>query len=141
MAVSIPNPRSTRKARIEIIPLIDIMFFLLATFVMVSISMVKNQGLPVRLPVASTGAAQERQDAASITVREDGALFFNKEPLLMAELPGRLAAFKSAHAEPRLFINGDARATFQSVVTVLDEARRCGITRIAIETTQSSGSP
>jgi len=141
MPVSIPNPRSARKARIEIIPLIDIMFFLLATFVMVSMSMVKNQGLPVRLPVAATGAAQERQDAASITVREDGALYFNKEPLLMAELPARLAALKSAHPEPRLFINGDARAQFQSVVTVLDEARRCGITRIAIETAQPSSEP
>jgi biopolymer transport protein ExbD len=139
--IAIPNPRSTRKARIEIIPLIDIMFFLLATFVMVSLSMVKNQAVPVRLPVAASGGAQERQDAASITVREDGTLYFNKEPLLLAELPARLAAFKNSTPEPRLFINGDARADFQSVVTVLDEARRAGLTRIAIETTRPPGSP
>lgn len=141
MPVSIPNPRSSRKARIEIIPLIDIMFFLLATFVMVSISMVKNLALPVRLPVAATGGAQERQDAASITVREDGTLYFNKEPLLMSELPSRLTTFKRSAPEPRLFISGDARASFQSVVTVLDEARRAGLTRIAIETNRPSGAP
>lgn len=134
MPVSIPNPRSARKARIEIIPLIDIMFFLLATFVMVSMSMVKNLALPVRLPAAATGSAQERQDAASITVRADGTLYFNKQPLLMEELPARLAAFKASAPEPRLFITGDARAEFQHVVTVLDEARRAGLTRIAIET-------
>lgn len=134
MPVSIPNPRATRKARIEIIPLIDIMFFLLATFVMVSISMVKNLALPVRLPAAATGAPQERDQSASITVRADGALYFNKEPLLMEELPARLAAFKTSTAEPRLFISGDARAEFQHVVKVLDEARRAGLTRIAIQT-------
>ena len=56
----IPSPTVARRARIEIIPLIDIMFFLLATFVMVSLSMVKNQGIPIRLPVATTSAPQDR---------------------------------------------------------------------------------
>ncbi len=54
----IPSPRSKKRARIEIIPLIDIIFFLLATFVMVSLSMVKNKAIPVNLPPASTGAPQ-----------------------------------------------------------------------------------
>ena len=54
MPISLPNVK--RKARIEIIPLIDVVFFLLATFVMVSMSMVKNQGLQVRLPSAVTAA-------------------------------------------------------------------------------------
>ena len=52
---TIPSPRSTRRARIEIIPLIDIIFFLLATFVMVSLSMIQNRGIPVQLPAATTG--------------------------------------------------------------------------------------
>lgn len=54
----IPSPRSNKRARIEIIPLIDIIFFLLATFVMVSLSMVQNRGIPVTLPAAATGAPQ-----------------------------------------------------------------------------------
>ena len=57
--MKITSPVSRKKARIEIIPLIDIMFFLLATFVMVSMSMVKNQGIAVNLPKASTSAAQQ----------------------------------------------------------------------------------
>ena len=51
-----------KRARIEIIPLIDIIFFLLATFVMVSLSMVKNKGVPVVLPTASTATAQDLPD-------------------------------------------------------------------------------
>ncbi|MGB8466262.1 MAG: biopolymer transporter ExbD, partial [Terrimicrobiaceae bacterium] len=73
--MKIPSPRATRKARIEIIPLIDIIFFLLATFVMMSLSMIKNRGIPVNLPVASSGVAQERKDYAAITVTAEGVLY------------------------------------------------------------------
>jgi biopolymer transport protein ExbD len=59
--VDIPSPRAKRRARIEI-PLIDIMFFLLATFVMVSLSMIRNQGINVNLPVAATSAPQDRKN-------------------------------------------------------------------------------
>src|ERR1700710_325976 len=104
--IPIPSPRSKRKARIEIIPLIDIVFFLLATFVMVSLSMVKNQGISVNLPVASTSAAQERKDYTTIPVNEKGDYFFNKEPVTMEQIPARLAALKSADPDPRVFING-----------------------------------
>ena len=58
--IHIALPPARRKARIEIIPLIDVIFFLLATFVLVSMSMVKNQGVPIRLPVAATGMALDR---------------------------------------------------------------------------------
>ncbi len=77
--IPIPSPRSRRKARIEIIPLIDIIFFLFATFVMVSLSMVKNKGIPVNLPAAATGAPQPHEESAVITVDATGALFFNRQ--------------------------------------------------------------
>ena len=64
-AIRIPSPRPQRRARIEIIPLIDIIFFLLATFVMVSLSMVKSKGLPVTLAGAATGEAPVRMPAIS----------------------------------------------------------------------------
>lgn len=74
----IPSPRSNKRARIEIIPLIDIIFFLLATFVMVSLSMVKNRAIPVHLPVAASGSAQDRSEFAAITITANGDVFFNK---------------------------------------------------------------
>lgn len=132
--MKIPSPRSQRRARIEIVPLIDIIFFLLATFVMVSLSMVKNKGIAVNLPSASTGEAQDRSEYASITVKEDGALFFNQEPLTIEELLVRINAFKGQAGDPKIIINGDEKADFGRTVAVLDEVRKSGITKIAIET-------
>jgi biopolymer transport protein ExbD len=130
----IPSLRERRRARIEIIPLIDIIFFLLATFVMVSLSMVKNRGLDVHLPSAASAAPQERNDSVTITVTGDGQYAWNKET---ADLPGikiRLAQFHATLPEGRVFINGDGQSHFQSVVTILDEVRRAGITKVAIQT-------
>jgi biopolymer transport protein ExbD len=130
----IPSPRAKRRARIEIIPLIDIIFFLLATFVMVSMSMIKNQGISVNLPVAATSAPQDRKDYASITVNENGDYFFDKEAVTLDQLIARLAILKSADPDPRVFINGDQKAQFGKAVAVLDEARKLGISKVAIET-------
>lgn len=132
--MNIPSPRANKRARIEIIPLIDIVFFLLATFVMVSLSMVKNQGISVNLPIASTSAAQERKDYTTISVNEKGDYFFNKEPITMEQLPARLAALKNTDPDPRVFINGDQKAEFGKAVAVLDEVRKLGISKVAIET-------
>ena len=130
----VPSPRARRKARIEIIPLIDIIFFLLATFVMVSLSMVKHKGIAVNLPTAVTGSLQNDLDYAVITVDKDGALFFNKEPLSAEQLPFRLQSLLQQQAEPKIFINGDEKAYLGQAIMVLDEVRRAGITKVAIET-------
>ena len=130
----IASPRPKRRARIEIIPLIDIMFFLLATFLMVSLSMIRNQGISVNLPVASTSAAQDRKDYASITVTDKGDFYWNKERVDLAAVVSRLQQLKQSQPDPKVFINGDAKAHFEDIVSVLDEARKTGITKVAIET-------
>ncbi len=79
--MNIPSIRPRSRARIEIIPLIDIMFFLLATFVMVSLSMVKNRGIPLILPAANTGAAQDRQDHVTVSIAETGQLYLDQREL------------------------------------------------------------
>ena len=130
----IPSLRSKRRPRIEIIPLIDIIFFLLATFVMVSLSMVKNRGIPVNLPGASTGTPQEPGEFATISINAAGGLFFNKQPVTAALLDDELKQLRAGDADPRVFINGDAKAEFGKAIAVLDEVRGDGITRVAIET-------
>jgi biopolymer transport protein ExbD len=132
--MEIPSPRSTHKARIEIIPLIDIIFFLLATFVMVSLSMVKNKGIPVNLPVADQGTPQERKDHVAITVTADGKIFFDQERLTLEQLPGRLEGLRARAKEPAVVLNGDAQALLGQAVAVLDEVRKAGISKVAIET-------
>ena len=133
----ISSPRSKRKARIEIIPLIDIVFFLLATFVMVSMSMVKNQGMPVNLPRASSGTAQSKgSQYTAITVTQSGEIFFNKKKVTLPELRTRLEELKRKEADPLIMLNGDDEATLGKAVSVLDEAHKLGIKKFAISTKQ-----
>ena len=131
----IPSPRSKRRARIEIIPLIDIVFFLLATFVMVSLSMVKNQGIAVNLPHAETGSRQTQNDPyTAVTITEKGEIYFNKVKVGVAQLPARLKELKAAQKDPVILLNGDDKADLGRAVYVLDQARKLGIKKIAIET-------
>jgi biopolymer transport protein ExbD len=132
--MKVPSPSSRKRARIEIIPLIDIMFFLLATFLMVSLSMIKNQGVQVNLPAAATSAPQEQKDFAIISITEQGDIFYNKEKIEPDQLRPYLESLRDTYAEPKVFINGDEKVVFGKVVTVLDEARQVGIVKVAIQT-------
>ncbi|MBE7446344.1 MAG: biopolymer transporter ExbD [Planctomycetia bacterium] len=134
--MKIPLPTTRRKARIEIIPLIDVIFFLLATFVMVSLSMVKNQGIRVDLPSAATGAPQEREIAVTITVTKSGDIYLNKEKLAPDLLPQHLKQLKAENPDIRVFMNGDKEAYFGDAIQILDEVRAAGITKVAIQTKQ-----
>ena len=137
--MEIPSSRSKRRARIEIVPLIDIMFFLLATFVMVSLSMVKSRGISVVLPQASTGQPQEKTDHVSVSVTENGQLYLDKRELSQTELVETLARLKAQNPELRVHINGDQNARLGLAISVLDEVRKLGITKIAFETRSAQG--
>ena len=132
--MNIPRFREKRHARIEIIPLIDIVFFLLATFVMVSISMVKQMGIPVVLPSASTGASQEKKEHVVVTISEAGQFYLDKTEMTQEDLFGKIRLLKSQNPDLPILINGDAGARLGLAIQVLDEARRLGITKVAFET-------
>src|SRR6185503_821313 len=127
-----------KRARIEIIPLIDIIFFLLATFIMVSLSMSKNQGVQVALPTASSAASlgdqSELDKAVTLSVTAKGDVFYNKEKISLAQLPLKLQTLKSTSKDPKVIINSDAGADFKHVVAVLDEVRKIGIGKVGINT-------
>ena len=128
----------TKRARIEIIPLIDIIFFLLATFIMVSLSMTKNQGVQVALPTAASAASlgdqQELDKAVTLSVNQKGDVFYNKEKITLAQLPVKLQTLKASSKDPKVIINSDAGADFKHVVAVLDEVRKIGIAKVGINT-------
>jgi len=127
-----------KRARIEIIPLIDIIFFLLATFIMVSLSMTKNQGVQVALPSASTAASlgdqSELDKTVTLSVNDKGEVFYNKEKITLAQLPLRLQTLKAGSKDPKVIINSDAGAAFKYLVVVLDEVRKIGIAKVGINT-------
>jgi biopolymer transport protein ExbD len=125
-------------ARIDIIPLIDIIFFLLATFIKVSLSMSKNQGVKVALAGAGTaqslGDQSEMEKSVTLSVNDKGEVFFNKEKVSMAQLPMKLQTYKMASKDPKVVINSDGGADFKFVVAVLDEVRKLGIAKVGIST-------
>ena len=85
---------------------------------------------------AATGVAQEREKAvpATITVKENGDLFLNKEKLDSQALLARLKEMKAADPEQKVFVNSDELSYFGDVVTVLDNIRQAGIEKVAIQT-------
>lgn len=124
-----------KRAKIEIVPLIDVVFFLLATFVMVSLSMTRNQGMQVPLPSASTSAKMDESNSTvTLTVMPNGEIFFNKEKISGAQLPFKLQTLKASQDDPKVVVNAAGDADFKAVVAVLDEARKIGISKVGIST-------
>ena len=124
-----------KKARIEIIPLIDVIFFLLATFVLFTLSLNRILSVPVDLPAASQQKPDDKQnDSVTIQVSGEGAIFWNRELIDMSEVPARIAYYKTQTEDPRVMVAGDERARFGATVTILDEIRKAGIKKFTVET-------
>jgi len=123
-----------RKARIEMLPLIDIVFLLLVFFIYAMLSMAVHRGLPVALP-ASAGAVIDKKLSLSVTVRADGAVFLDKEAVAPARLDEairrRVAADGAGDAGVLVFADRDL--PYQALFRVLDEIREAGISRISLQ--------
>jgi biopolymer transport protein ExbD len=123
-----------KKARIEIIPLIDVIFFLLATFVLFTLSLNKSGGLSVALPAVQSSEPRDPGTSVTLSIREDGTLGWDKELITLDQFLIRLQAYKQTQPEGKVLINGDENALFQQVRYVVDEVRKAGLTKVLIET-------
>ena len=123
--------KASEKARIEIIPMIDVIFFLLVFFMISTLSMTINRGLPVNLPTAATSQKDVR-DNVSLTVLQDGKIFLNKEPVTLQEMGPRVKAALAADPRLAVVINADGRVLHSTVVDILDELRQAGVSGLAI---------
>ena len=131
MRVSSPVPH--KKARIEIIPLIDIMFFLLASFMMVSLSQVHMKGIKVNLPTASSGQTQTKREYISVSVDKDGHYFFDKDEVTDEELMSRLRKVHDSAPDAKVFVRGDRDSVHLNVSHALDMLRSSGFYKISFE--------
>lgn len=121
-----------RRARVEIIPLIDVIFFLLATFVLFTLSLSLIRALPVALPYG--GKSEEKSEPVTLLVSGEGAIYWNRELIDRAEVPARLAVYKTGSDNPRVVVAGDDRARFGAAIALVDELRAAGITQFTVET-------
>jgi biopolymer transport protein ExbD len=132
-----------KKARIEIIPLIDVIFFLLATFVLFTLSLQRISNLPVTLPVASPpGPANPNDTTIYLQVSEENTYYWKQgqgavELIGKDEIAPRLQDYKRNEANPRVLIRGDTKARFGAAVLALDEVRKAGIGQVSVETVSS----
>ena len=124
---------SENEARIEIIPLIDIMFFLLAAFMLVSLSMVNMKSIKVNLPTATAATADAKRDFLNISVDKAGALFLDKKVVGQNELATTLASMHATNSSLRVFISGDKDARHGEIIRALDIVRSAGIEKVAFE--------
>jgi biopolymer transport protein ExbD len=127
------SPIPHKKARIEIIPLIDIMFFLLASFMMVSLSQVQVKGMKVNLPKGMSGETQSKRDYISVTVDEGGRWYFDKDEMTPDKMQAKLSQVHQENPEAKVFVRGDANTPHINVTRLLEELRAAGFYKIAFE--------
>ncbi len=146
MAGSSPKAdEGKKKARIEIIPLIDVVFFLLATFVLFTLSLQRISSVDVTLPKADPTAQQKKQEDTTVylQVSDEGTYYWKfgenaAELISTSEIAPRLADYRnSLGTNARVLVRGDNRARFGAAVLALDEVRKSGIEQISVETVQS----
>ena len=140
-----PGLPSPKKARIEIIPLIDVIFFLLATFVLFTLSLQKIKMIEVTLPVVPPDHATppDQDTTVYLQAAADGMYYWKlgrdgpAEPIIAAELAPRLQNYKRSVPVPRVLVRSDRGAKFGAGVFALDEVRRAGIEQVSVETVTS----
>ena len=131
MRVSSPVPK--KRARIEIIPLIDIMFFLLASFMMVSLSQTHMKGILVNLPAAVAPPPTQVKEYVSIKVREGNVVTFDNQIVTDDQVLPRLYELHRANPEFKVSISADLMAMHGDVIAVLDKVRSAGITKVGYQ--------
>jgi biopolymer transport protein ExbD len=121
------------EARIEVIPLIDIMFFLLAAFMLVSLSMTHLRRVPVNLPAASTSIADPKTPPFQIAIDSNGVTTWEGKIVTLSEITARLKT-TAVPGEARVLIAADAEARHKQVLGVLNAVREAGVEKVSFET-------
>ena len=126
------NLRVARKARIEMLPLIDIVFLLLVFFIYAMLSMAVHRGLPVVLP-KSASAEIDKKLVLSVTLQRDGSIYLDKELFSFEELDQAIRLKATGYQDPGVLLFADRDITYQQLFRVMDKIRQAGVTRISLQ--------
>ncbi len=121
-----------RKARIEMLPLIDIVFLLLVFFIYAMLSMAVHRGLPVELPTSQTAKIDKRL-VLSVTLKSDNSVYLDQAYVRLEDLVDALKARVENHKEPGVLLFADRSIQYQALFQVLDQIRLAGINRISLQ--------
>jgi biopolymer transport protein ExbD len=129
--VKLHSPIPQKKTRLEIIPLIDVMFFLLASFMMVSLTMTKQQTIKVNLPVASATQPDFKPDMINLAVNATGDIYLDTQLVSLPDVEKKLSARYGQDPNTPVYISGDAETRHADMVKALDIVRRVGFNKVA----------
>lgn len=122
-----------RKPRIELIPLLDMIFLVLVSFIYTFLAMAIQKGIPVRLPFAQS-SVEDKKEHIVITITRDNDIYINKQKTPGALLISKLKEYKISNPEIKAFLNADKNVIYDKIVEVLDSIRRSGIEKVSLET-------
>ncbi|SKA91917.1 outer membrane transport energization protein ExbD [Prosthecobacter debontii] len=139
--MKIHSPIAHKKTRLEIIPLIDVMFFLLASFMMVSLTMTKQQTIKVNLPVAAATQADFKPDMINLGVNQAGDIYLDTVQISLPDLDVRLKERFKQDPNTPVYISGDGEARHADMVRALDAVRRAGFSKVAFNVKPTGTGP
>jgi biopolymer transport protein ExbD len=121
------------------LPMIDIVFLLLVFFIYAMLSMAVHRGLPVNLPASKT-VKIDKKLVLAVTIRADGSIFVDKEPVELDRVTSVLQAKAKGIEQPGVLLFADRNLTYQGLFEVLDQIRKAGLNRISLQA-ELDGSP
>jgi len=127
------SPVLIKKARLEIIPLIDIMFFLLASFMLVSLTMINMKAIDVALPTAASAQPNTKPDFIIVSIDALMDIYFEKEKVPREEVLSKFQDLYSKNHDVRIYLRADKGANYDTVMFVLDSLRTAGIQKVGLE--------
>lgn len=121
-----------KQARIEMLPLIDIIFLVLVVFIYAMLSMAVHRSLPVDLP-HSAAVEIDPDVRLTITVRADRSIYVDKEPVSLDELSRLMQDKAGAGRDPKVTLVADKSVVYQQLFAVLDKINQAGIEKISLQ--------
>lgn len=126
------NLHKTKNPRIEMLPLIDVVFLLLVFFIYAMLSMAVHRGLPVVLPSSST-AKIDKKLVLSVSIKSDGTIYIDKHQVALEDLAETLKVRALHETDPGVLLFADRDISYQKLFKVLDQIQTAGIQRISLQ--------
>jgi biopolymer transport protein ExbD len=127
-----PKLIGKRRARIEMLPLIDIVFLLLVFFIYAMLSMAVHRSLPIALP-SSQSAEIDKNEVAAVTIAADGTLYLNKKNVTLDELASSLLQLKTLDDLKAVALFADRHLEYQELFRVLDILKQSGLENVSLQ--------
>lgn len=127
------NPRELKEPELVIIPMIDIMFFLLVFFMLSTMYMVEQKTIPVKLPQA-TSAQVDNKTTFVVSIKDDGTIYLEDQPIDMPTLTALALAQQNDNPNFAIIIRADKTIEYDKVINLIDNFKKAGITRFGLAT-------